>query len=140
MFEVTTIDGARGRRCRAPVTPGLPHLAATPRTSAAAQRAGRTLAALARGPRGHSGVAVVVLTEATHRDRRCRHVALSILWSGHAMLTGLAITCGRALALAATDLCGTYCRWETDRDCVAGSGGGWFAHGARRHGAARIRR
>src|SRR4029453_15316749 len=71
MFEVTTIDAHVAGGAVRLVTAGLPHLAASSleeRQQLLSERAGPVLAALAREPRGHSGVVVVVLTEGDTPD------------------------------------------------------------------------
>ena len=71
MFEVTTIDAHVAGGAVRLVTAGLPQLAASSleeRQQLLSERAGPALAALAREPRGHSGVVVVVLTEGDTPD------------------------------------------------------------------------
>ena len=82
MFEVTTVDAHVAGGAVRLITAGLPHVDASSlgeRQQLLTERAGATLAALTREPRGHSGVVVVVPAEAGHRGRRCGVAVLSIV-------------------------------------------------------------
>lgn len=103
MFEVTTIDAHVAGGAVRLVTAGLPHLAASSieeRQRLLSELAGPALAALAREPRGHSGVVVVVLTEGDTPDADAGMLLFrssgAATACGHAIIgaTGLAITRG----------------------------------------------
>ncbi len=103
MVEVTTLDAHVAGGAVRLVTGGLPHVEASSldeRQQLLGERAGPTLAALTREPRGHSGVVVVVFAEGETAD-----VDAGLLFfrssgaappCGHALIgaTGLAITRG----------------------------------------------
>ena len=103
MFEVTTVDAHVAGGAVRLITAGLPHVHASSlgeRQQLLTERAGPTLAALTREPRGHSGVVDVVPAEPDTADA---DAALLFYRSsgpvqpcGHALIgaTGLAITRG----------------------------------------------
>jgi proline racemase len=103
MFEVTTLDAHVAGGAVRLITAGLPHLDVTSlagRQQVLSERAGPTLAALTREPRGHSGVVVVVLAEADTPDADAGLLFFRSSGAatpcGHALIgaTGLAITRG----------------------------------------------
>jgi proline racemase len=103
MFDVTTIDAHVAGGAVRLIIAGLPHLDASSlrgRQQALGDRAGPTLAALTREPRGHSGVVVVVLAEPDTPDADAGLLFFRASGPappcGHALIgaTGLAITRG----------------------------------------------
>ena len=101
MFEVTTVDAHVAGGAVRLVTAGLPHVDASSlgeRQQLLSERAGATLAALTREPRGHSGTVVVVPAEPDSADADA--ALLFYRSSGPAAPCGHALIGATGLALA----------------------------------------